>query len=399
MITVHLKPEKEQSIERMHPWIFSGAIANISQTAQEGDIVDVYSSKNIFLGRGHYANGSIAIRILSFEKVCIDVDFFTDRIRKALSLRYNAGLITPYNNIFRLIHGEGDFLPGLIVDVYGSTAVIQAHSIGMHLQKNEIAKAITLISQEPDSPINISSIFYKSEGTLPKIDLLNVENGFIFGEPKEEVIQENGIRIIPDWIKGQKTGFFIDQRDNRALVEKYSRDKTVLNTFCYTGGFSLYALRGGAKKVDSLDSSAKAMYLTEEHVKDNFSEDIVAKHNCIVQDAFDYLNNLEANKYDMIILDPPAFAKHRKVLRNALVGYRKINTQAIKNIASGGILFTFSCSQAVSVQEFRLTVFSSAAATGRRVRIIHQLTQPTDHPINIYHPEGEYLKGLVLQVD
>ncbi len=396
---------KEASLGRLHPWVFSGAIGRMEGDPQEGDLVRVFSSRGEELGLGHYAQGSIAVRILSFvlgEE--INEDFWLERFASALRLRISCGLLndddTPArNNVYRLIHGEGDQLPGLVIDVYGRTAVMQAHSMGMHLQREVIAKALMQVYEEFCGKGVLEAVYYKSEGTLPTKEQRELcSDGFLIGQTEQEVVFENGIKFLPDWLRGQKTGFFVDQRDNRSLVEHYAQGRKVLNAFCYTGGFSLYALRGGAERVDSLDSSAKAMYLTEEHVRLNFGDDC-ERHRSITQDAFNFLETMPENEYDLIILDPPAFAKHRKVLRNALIGYRKINTQAFQKIASGGILFTFSCSQAVSKEDFRLAVFSAAAASGRHVRILHQLTQPADHPVSIYHPEGEYLKGLVLQVD
>ncbi len=404
MIKIILHKGKESSLGRLHPWVFSGAIARIEGNVEEGDIVRVFSHRGEELGLGHYANGSIAVRILSFvigEQ--INEDFWLERLASALRLRMSCKLLRDKdenaNNIYRLVHGEGDQLPGLIIDVYGRTAVMQAHSMGMHFQREIIAKSLMHVYKELCGNGVLEAVYYKSEGTLPTKEQRELcSDSFLIGQTEQEVVYENGVKFLPDWLRGQKTGFFVDQRDNRSLVEHYARNRKVLNAFCYTGGFSLYALRGGAERVDSLDSSAKAMYLTEEHVRLNFGEHC-ARHRSITQDAFNFLDTMPENEYDLIILDPPAFAKHRKVLRNALIGYRKINTQAFEKIASGGILFTFSCSQAVSKEDFRLAVFSAAAASGRHVRILHQLTQPADHPVSIYHPEGEYLKGLVLQVD
>ena len=334
----------------------------------------------------------------------IDASYWENRLSAALELRIKMGLIRSKddrrkeNDVYRLIHGEGDQLPGLIIDIYGQTAVIQSHSMGMHFCREAITDAIVAVYQDllPSSPLQ--AVYYKSSGTLPTKESRELcEDGFLYGHSEANPVLENGIQFLPDWIRGQKTGFFIDQRENRELVEQYAKGKTILNAFCYTGGFSLYALRGDAKQVDSLDSSSKAMYLTDKHVELNYGD--CPRHHSITQDAFEYLDQMPEGQYDMIILDPPAFAKHRRVLKNALSGYRRINSQAFKKIAPGGILFTFSCSQAVSKEEFRLAVFTAAAASGRHVRILHQLTQPIDHPINIYHPEGEYLKGLVLQVE
>lgn len=403
MKKIYLKHKKEESILRQHPWIFSGAIDKVDANIEEGEKVEVYSSKKELLGIGHFAYGSIAVRMLCFEKRDIDQSFYDDRLLSAWQLRERAGLIRPNdkdksNTAFRLIHGEGDNIPGLIVDIYGNTAVMQAHNIGIYRDREMIAKAIVSTSKEMET-IEITAVYDKSENTIPKIEGLEINDGFLIGNNEAEAVFENGIKFIPDWLKGQKTGFFIDQRDNRSKVEYYANNRKVLNAFSYTGGFSVYALRGGAISVDSLDSSAKATYLAEQNVLRNFDESITKKHKSITEDAFKFLDDMKYGEYDMIVLDPPAFAKHRKVLRNALIGYRKINQQAIKKIAKGGILFTFSCSQAVSKEEFRLAVFTAAAQAGRKVRILDQLSQPADHPINIYHPEGEYLKGLILYVD
>jgi len=348
------------------------------------------------------------VRLLTFagETELIDRSFYEDRLTAALQLRLAAELIRPEgtsdspNTAYRLVHGEGDGLPGLIIDIYDETAVMQAHSLGMHEAREMIAEALQAVYQRAGHPVRpLQGIYYKSETTLPTRDMRELAmDGFLIGHTEAHPVLENGLRFIPDWLKGQKTGFFIDQRDNRSLVGAYAKGKTVLNAFCYTGGFSIYALGADAKRVDSLDSSSKAMYLTEQHVALNFGADC-PRHRSVTQDAFEYLEQMPEGEYDMIILDPPAFAKHRKVLRNALIGYRKINSIAFKKVAPGGIVFTFSCSQAVSKEEFRLAVFTAAATSGRRVRILHQLTQPIDHPINIYHPEGEYLKGLVLYVE
>ena len=402
---IKLLPRKEESILRFHPWIFSGAIASVEGEVYDGAIVQVASHKGEPLGIGHWADGSIAVRMLSFiSNEEIDASYWENRLSAALELRIKMGLIRSKedrrkeNDVYRLIHGEGDQLPGLIIDIYGQTAVIQSHSMGMHLCREAITDAIVAVYQDllPSSPLQ--AVYYKSSGTLPTKESRELcEDGFLYGHSEAIPVLENGIQFLPDWIRGQKTGFFIDQRENRELVEQYAKGKTILNAFCYTGGFSLYALRGDAKQVDSLDSSSKAMYLTDKHVELNYGD--CPRHHSITQDAFEYLDQMPEGQYDMIILDPPAFAKHRRVLKNALIGYRRINSQAFKKIASGGILFTFSCSQAISKEEFRLAVFTAAAASGRHVRILHQLTQPIDHPINIYHPEGEYLKGLVLQVE
>lgn len=403
--TIKLLARKEESLLRFHPWVFSGAIASIQGEVYDGALVRVTSNKGEPLGIGHWGEGSIAVRILSFiSNEEIDANFWESKLTSALLVRWRAGLLRPLeeecnrNNVYRLIHGEGDQLPGLIIDIYGNTAVMQAHSMGMHYSREEIAKALVVAYRELCGENTITAIYYKSSATLPSREARELcEDGFLYGYSEAQPVWENGIKFLPDWLRGQKTGFFIDQRDNRALVEQYAAGRNVLNAFCYTGGFSLYALRGGATQVDSLDSSSKAMYLTEEHVRLNYGD--CPRHHSITQDAFEYLEQMPEHQYDLIILDPPAFAKHRKVLRNALIGYRRINAQAFKKVAPGGIVFTFSCSQAVSKEEFRLAVFTAAAASGRHVRILHQLTQPLDHSISIYHPEGEYLKGLVLEVD
>ncbi len=391
---IRLRAKREDSIRRFHPWVFSGAILHIDGNVQEGDLVEVLAYDHTPLAIGHYAPESIAVRILSFDtQMAIDETFWQSRIRTAYEWRRANRLIAPDNRVFRLIHGEGDNLPGLVVDIYGTTAVMQAHSVGMHNHRFEIAKALVSVLGEA-----LQAVYYKSEATLPYKAQHDAHDGFLVGRTEEEAVPENGIRFFPDWAKGQKTGFFVDQRNNRALLEHYAPGRRVLNMFCYTGGFSLYAMRGGASLVHSVDSSAKAMALTDRNVAENHFEH-PERHQSIITDAFKYLEEMTPGQYDLIILDPPAFAKHRKVLRNALQGYRRINTEAFRKIASGGILFTFSCSQAVSREEFRLAVFSAAATSGRRISILHQLTQPEDHPINIYHPEGEYLKGLVLRVD
>lgn len=389
---VFLKPKKEESLLRFHPWVFSGAISKIEGQPEEGDLVEVYGSNGRFLAVGHYQIGSIAVRVLSFRQREIDASFWEERIRIAFDIRRSLGLVdTPTNNTFRLIHGEGDSLPGLVVDMYAHTAVMQAHSVGMHHARHEIAKALKAVIGDL-----LENIYYKSETTLPYKADIDSENGYLLGGDVEDIALENGLKFCVDWQKGQKTGFFVDQRENRSLLEKYSRGRSVLNMFCYTGGFSFYAMRGGAKVVHSVDSSAKAISLTNRNVKLNFPGD--ERHQAFAEDAFKYLERMGSN-YDLIILDPPAFAKHKNVLRNALQGYRKLNAIAFEKIKPGGIIFTFSCSQVVSKENFRLAVFSAAAQSGRNVRILHQLTQPADHPVNIYHPEGEYLKGLVLYVE
>ncbi len=390
---VFLKPGKEESLKRFHPWVFSGAIARVEGEPEEGEIVDVYTSKKEFIACGHFQIGSIAVRVLSFRQEEIDHSFWVRKLSVAKDLRVALGLIgNPQNNTYRLVHGEGDNLPGLIIDVYDHTAVMQAHSAGMHVDRMEIADALSEVMGDV-----IQNIYYKSETTLPfKADLLATENGFIKGGSPENVAMENGLKFHVDWLKGQKTGFFVDQRENRHLLERYAKGRNVLNMFCYTGGFSFYAMRGGANLVHSVDSSAKAIDLTRENVELNFPGD--DRHQAYAEDAFKYLDRM-GDQYDLIILDPPAFAKHRDALRNALRGYTKLNAKAFEKIRPGGILFTFSCSQVVSKDNFRNAVFTAAAQSGRSVRILHQLTQPGDHPVNIYHPEGEYLKGLVLYVE
>ncbi len=389
-----LKPKKEESLLRFHPWVFSGAIQKIIGNPCEGDVVDVYTCQEQYLATGHYQIGSIAVRVLSFEGEHPDKAFWKRRISEAYLLRKTLGLAeNPTNNTYRLVHGEGDCLPGLIIDIYDKTAVLQAHSVGMHLVRKNIAETIVEVMEG-----KVKNVYYKSETTLPFKANLDSEDGYLIGECDNECLaMEYGLKFHVDWLRGQKTGFFVDQRENRSLLEKYAPGRSVLNMFCYTGGFSFYAMRGGAKLVHSVDSSAKAIDLTNKNVELNFPDD--SRHEAFATDAFKYLDDMEKDKYDLIILDPPAFAKHREVLRNALQGYKKLNAKAFEKIKKGGILFTFSCSQAVNKEQFRLAVFSAAAMSGRNVRILHQLTQPADHPINIYHPEGEYLKGLVLYVE
>lgn len=393
MNKVYLKPKKEESLLRFHPWVFSGAIARVEGNPEEGEVVEVYTSDKKYIAAGHYQIGSIAVRVLTFQKEEINHDFWVRRLSVARDLRMALRLIgTKTNNACRLVHGEGDNLPGLIIDLYDHTAVMQAHSAGMHVYRHEIASALKEVMGD-----TVLNIYYKSDTTLPfKADLESTENGFLLGGSTENVAMENGLLFHVDWLKGQKTGFFVDQRDNRALLEHYSLGRNVLNMFCYTGGFSFYAMRGGARLVHSVDSSAKAIDLTRANVELNFPGD--KRHEAFAEDAFKYLDRM-GGEYDLIILDPPAFAKHRGALRNALRGYTKLNAKAFEKIRPGGILFTFSCSQVVSKQDFRNAVFTAAAQSGRSVRIMHQLTQPADHPVNIYHPEGEYLKGLVLYVE
>ena len=398
MKQVFLKYGKDESLRRFHPWIFSGAIHHFSDEIEDGEVVEVYASTprpdhsgfdHEFIAVGHYQVGSIMVRVLSFEKEPIDQQFYEKRIRAAYEMRRTLRL---EGTSYRLVHGEGDSLPGLVVDVYNRTAVMQAHSVGMHRQRTVIADALKQVLGDA-----IDNIYYKSETTLAYAAEADGGNGFLLGGSADDVAEENGLRFHVDWLRGQKTGFFVDQRDNRALLERYAQGRRVLNMFCYTGGFSFYALRGGATLVHSVDSSQKAIDLTRANVELNFPAD--TRHEAFAEDAFRFLDNIQDGAYDLIILDPPAFAKHKDALRNALKGYTRLNHKAFQKLPAGGILFTFSCSQAVNKDQFRAAVFTAAAQAGRRVRILHQLHQPADHPINIYHPEGEYLKGLVLYVE
>lgn len=389
---VILKRGKEESLQRFHPWIFSGAIQRIEGSPEEGDVVTVYTNDRKFIARGHVQVGSIAVRVLTFKDDPIDLEFWRRRIATAYHLRRSIGIAgSPTNDTYRLVHGEGDSLPGLIIDIYGDTAVMQAHSVGMHVSRAIIAEVVKETLGE-----SLKNIYYKSDTTLPFKADINKDNGYLLGGNAGNVSTEYGLKFHIDWLRGQKTGFFVDQRENRKLLEQYAKGRKLLNMFCYTGGFSIYALRGGAELVHSVDSSAKAIDLTNANVAINFPDD--TRHAAYAEDAFDYLERM-GNNYDLIILDPPAFAKHRDSLRNALIGYRRLNAKAIEKIQPGGILFTFSCSQVVSKEHFRTAVFTAAAIAKRNVRILHQLTQPADHPVNIYHPEGEYLKGLVLYVE
>ena len=403
--TIILRKGKEESLGRFHPWIFSGAIHHTEGETplEEGDIVEVLASDGRFLAIGHWQIGSIAVRVLTFKRQRIDQAFWQKRLAAALDVRKAIGVAEmvnskssncKYNDIYRLVHGEGDNLPGLIIDIYGSTAVMQAHSVGMHVCRNELANALKEVMGD-----SLKAIYYKSETTLPFKAQLGQEDGFLWGEAGDNVAHENGLAFHIDWHKGQKTGFFVDQRDNRSLVECYAKGRKVLNMFCYTGGFSVYAMRGGAELVHSVDSSAKAIELVEANMELNFPGD--NRHEAFAEDAFRFMDEMVNGKclYDLIILDPPAFAKHKDALKNALRGYTKLNAKAFEMIQPGGILFTFSCSQAVNKDQFRTAVFTAAAMAKRKVRILHQLHQPADHPINIYHPEGEYLKGLVLYVE
>ena len=389
---IYLKRGKEESLKRFHPWVFSGAIHHMDDGIEEGEIVRVLTTGSEFIAVGHFQIGSIAVRVLSFRDIAIDEMFWRSRLKAALDVRMSIGVAQNFqNNTYRLVHGEGDNLPGLIIDCYGQTAVMQAHSVGIHVCREEICKALINVMGN-----NIQHVFYKSETTLPFKAGLGQENYFIYGGSNDNVAIENGLKFHVDWLRGQKTGFFIDQRENRSLLEQYSKGRSVLNMFCYTGGFSVYAMRGGAKLVHSVDSSAKAIDLTNMNVEMNFPND--NRHQAFCDDAFKYLDAND-DKYDLIILDPPAFAKHRAALHNALKGYTRLNVKGFERIRNGGILFTFSCSQVVTKDHFRNAVFTAAAQAGRKVRILHQLHQPADHPINIYHPEGEYLKGLVLYVE
>lgn len=389
--TIVLKRGKADSLRRFHPWVFSGAIQTLPDDLKEGEIVRVEDASSQFLAVGHYQIGSIAIRILSFEDVVVDDAFWDERLSEALMLRRALNLLRADNNIFRLVHGEGDRLPGLIVDIYGETAVMQAHSVGMHYARHQIAQSLQRILGK-----SVTQVYYKSETTLPyKANLEELDGPLLGNVSNNNVAVENDLRFHIDWLRGQKTGFFIDQRENRLLLQHYSNKRHVLNMFCYTGGFSVYALRGGAQEVVSVDSSAKAIDLTNANVALNYPN--CDHHKAYAEDAFKFLDKAD-DAYDLIVLDPPAFAKHKEAVRNALKGYTRLNLQAMRKIKHGGILFTFSCSQAISKDQFRLAVFTAAAQSGRYVRILHQLHQPADHPVNIYHPEGEYLKGLVLEI-
>lgn len=389
---IYLKHRKEESLKRFHPWVFSGAIHHMDEGIAEGDTVRVITADGNCIAVGHYQLGTITVRVLSFDDIAIDDSFWQQRMQSALAMRESIGVANnPDNNTYRLIHGEGDNLPGLIIDCYGTTAVMQAHSVGMHVCREHICKALVEVMGD-----RIKNVYYKSETTLPFKAELGQENGFIYGHTDNNTAVENSLSFHVDWLKGQKTGFFVDQRENRSLLEHYAKGKSVLNMFCYTGGFSVYAMRGGANIVHSVDSSAKAIELTNHNVAMNFPND--NRHEAFCEDAFKYLDDND-KKYDLIVLDPPAFAKHRMALHNALKGYIRLNIKGLQRIKPGGILFTFSCSQAVSKENFRNAVFTAAAQAGRNVRILHQLHQPADHPVNIYHPEGEYLKGLVLYVE
>ena len=399
--TIKLRKGKDESLKRFHPWVFSGAISQMDEGIEEGELVRVVNERGDFIAIGHYQQGSIAVRVLTFSDTFIDDRFLQSRLSSALQMRLAIGVAdNAENNTYRLVHGEGDLLPGLIIDVYDHTAVVQAHSIGMHKIRKELSKALVAVMGE-----RIAHVYYKSETTLPFMTEED-RNGFLYGGSEDNIATENGLKFYVDWLKGQKTGFFVDQRENRSLLEHYAKGKRVLNMFCYTGGFSFYAMRGGAELVHSVDSSAKAIELTKRNVELNFPGDV--RHEAFCEDAFKYLEGIGKStsntqhstpNYDLIILDPPAFAKHRGALHNALKGYTRLNQKAFEKIEKGGLLFTFSCSQVVTKDHFRNAVFTAAALAKRKVRILHQLHQPADHPINIYHPEGEYLKGLVLYVE
>ena len=394
---IYLRHGKEESLLRKHPWIFSGAIEKVKCDGElsEGEVVDVFTKKGEFIARGHYQIGSIAVRVLTFDAdEQINQEWWNNRIAVAYDVRRTLGLTeNEATNCYRLVHGEGDSLPGLVIDIYDKVAVVQCHSVGMYLSRMAIAEALRNAYGE-----KLTAIYDKSSQTVPFKAGLNAVDGYIWGksEHKAHVVRENNEQFLVNWEEGQKTGFFLDQRQNRELVRHYAKGRTVLNTFCYTGGFSVYAASGGAVEVCSVDASERAVKLADENMRLNFGDTV--KHSAVAADAVEYIKQI-GNKYDLIILDPPAFAKHHKVLGNAMQGYKRINARALSQIKRGGILFTFSCSQAVSKELFRTTVFSAAAIAGRKVRILHQLTQPADHPINIYHPEGEYLKGLVLYVE
>jgi 23S rRNA (cytosine1962-C5)-methyltransferase len=387
-----LKPGKEQSLKRFHPWVFSGAIAKAEGKPQEGDLVNVFASNGEFLALGHCQVGSIAVRILSFEPAEVNYDFWKLKIEKAWNVRKSLGLTdNSETNVFRLVHAEGDGMPGLVIDFYNGTAVIQTHTVGMFLVREMLVEALKEVLGN-----KLKAVYDKSGKSLPYKAEISAEDGYLFGDDSEKEVSEYGLRFKVDWVEGQKTGFFIDQRENRFLVQQFAKNRDVLNMFCYTGGFSFYAMKGGARLVHSVDSSAKAIELTKQNVELNFEGD--TRHEAFAADGFEFMRDIK-DKYDLIILDPPAFAKHRDAVQQALQAYKRINTRAFEQIRSGGIVFTFSCSQVVSKEKFREAVFSAAAISGRSIRILHQLTQPADHPVSIYHLEGEYLKGLVLYVE
>lgn len=397
MTKVYLKKGRDESVRRFHPWVFSGAVAQVAGSPAEGDIVAVYSAEGEYLASGHWQIGSIAVRILSFDADPGSPSFWEDSIRAAFDARKAMGLTdSAKTNCYRLVHGEGDGLPGLIVDYYDGVCVLQAHSVGMFRAKNQICEALKAVYGDA-----LKAVYDKSSGTAPFKAGLELVDGYLWQAPGfeagEQAVLENGHKFLVNWTEGQKTGFFLDQRENRALVERYARGRNVLNLFCYTGGFSVYALGGGAVHVDSVDSSAKAMAMVDRNIALNgFGP---GQHTSFCADAIEHLAAVEDGKYDLIIVDPPAFAKHRGALKNALRAYQRLNARAIEKVAPGGFIFTFSCSQVVDKEAFGLAVFSAAASTGRRVRIIDRLNQPADHAVNIYHPEGEYLKGLLLYVE
>jgi len=392
ILKIVLKPGKDQSMKRFHPWVFSGAISKIPEKIKEGDVVSVYSSANDFLGIGHYQIGSIAVRIFSFKNVVTDESFWREKLQKAYNLRVALGFANnKETNVYRLVHAEGDELPGLIIDIYNGTAVMQMHTVGMYQIRMQLATLLKEVMGE-----ELVAVYDKSSKTIPFKSGINPVDSYLIGKSEPTVVSEFGMKFKVDWEEGQKTGFFIDQRENRNLLQQYSKGRDVLNMFCYSGGFSFFAMKGGANLVHSVDSSAKAIDLTRDNVELNFPGD--SRHEAFESDAFEYLRDIK-DKYDLIILDPPAFAKHREALGQALQAYKRINARAFEQIRPGGIVFTFSCSQVVGRDKFREAVFSAAAISGRSVRILHQLTQPADHPVNIYHPEGEYLKGLVLYVE
>lgn len=398
MIKVILKRGREESLKRFHPWVFSGAIAQVQGEPAEGDIVGVYASDGTFLASGHYQIGSIAVRILSFDSDILHPDFWKNMIARALQERVALGLhkAGASTNCYRLVHGEGDGLPGLIIDWYDGVCVLQAHSVGMFRARHQITEALKAVYGD-----SLEAVYDKSSGTAPFKAGLDLVDGYIYKKDgfsdDDQVVTENGHKFIVNWTEGQKTGFFLDQRENRSLVERYAAGRNVLNLFCYTGGFSVYALAGGAVHVDSVDSSRRAMELVDRNVALNGFDP--SMHTGFCCDAIDMLKGVPEGKYDMMIVDPPAFAKHRGALNNALRAYQRLNAAAISRVASGGLVFTYSCSQVVDRETFALTVFSAAARTRRSVRILDRLNQPADHPVNIYHPEGEYLKGLLLYVE
>ncbi len=387
-----LKSGKDQSLRRFHPWVFSGAIKKIHGPQREGDIVDIYDNKDEFLASGHYQQGSIAVRVLSFEQMEFSQEFWDDRVLRAWKLREKLGVVDgEQTNVFRWVNAEGDGLPGLIVDYYAGAAVIQMHSIGMYKSLEAIKAALEKVGGK-----RIHTIYNKSQSTLPDKPGIDNRSGFLLGDAEKGIVRENGFSFGVNWTEGQKTGFFIDQRENRRMLGSWSKGRKVLNMFGYTGGFSVYAMGGEAELVHTVDSSGKAIDLTRENVELNYPG--ASNHEAFAVDAFSYFREIK-DQYDLIILDPPAFAKHQNVLSNALQGYKRLNQRAFEVIAPGGILFTFSCSQAVSKENFRKSVFVAAANAKRNVRILQQLTQPADHPISLYHPEGEYLKGIVLEVE